>query len=158
MPVLPRRNRRRRVVLSENRKINCSIRCLDQSTVAEVRKVLSTAQVSAVPYVCKVSGQKEEVFLISDKLAETISGQITGLQDPLDALLATATLRTQLCECDLARLAQKPEADVLANLNRLEEAGVLTRRLIHGMSYFGIAAVQTRDEISAILGPYLKGF
>ena len=144
--------------MSEKRKINCSIRCLDQSIVAQVRTGLSTAPISAVPYVCKVSGQKEEVFLVSDELAETISGQVAGLQDPLDALLAAATLRTQLCECDLATLAQKPEADVLAHLDRLEAAGVLTRRLIHGMNYFGIVAGQTRDEISAILVPHLNDF
>ena len=144
--------------MSEKRKINCSIRCLDQSIVAQVRTGLSTAPISAVPYVCKVSGQKEEVFLVSDELAETISGQVAGLHGPLDALLAAATLRTQLCECDLATLAQKPEADVLAHLDRLEAAGVLTRRLIHGMNYFGIVAGQTRDEISAILVPHLNDF
>jgi len=151
-------NRKLQIVMSKNRKINCSIRCLDQSTVAEVRTGLSTAPVSAVPYVCKVSGQKEEVFLVSDELAETISGQITGLQDQLDALLVAATLRTQLCECDLATLAQKPEAEVLAHIDRLEESGVLAHRTIHGMNYFGVVAGPTRDEISAFLAPYLEDF
>lgn len=124
--------------------------------MTEVRSGLATAPISAVPYVCKVSGQKEEVFLLSDELAETIAGQVTGLQDSLDAILAVATLRTQLCECDLATLAQKPEKNVLAHLDRLEEAGVLTRRLIHGMNYFGIAVGRIRDEISATLVSYLK--
>jgi hypothetical protein len=142
--------------MSENRKINCSIRCLDQSIVVEVRTGLTKAPISSVPYVCKVSGQKEEVLLVSDELAETISDQVIGLLDSLDAILAVATLYTQLCECDLATLAQKPEADVLAHLDRLEEAGVLTRQLIDGMNYFGIATGRTRDEISTRLSPYLN--
>ncbi len=142
--------------MSENRKINCSIRCLDQSIVAEVRTGLATAPISSVPYICKVSGQKEEVLLVSDELAETISGQVIGLLDSLDALLAIATLHTQLCECDLATLAQRPETDVLAHLDRLEEAGVLTRQLIDGMNYFGLTIGRTREEISTRLSPYLN--
>ncbi len=117
---------------------------------------LATAPISAVPYVCKVSGQKEEVLLVSGELAETIASQVIGRQDSLDALLAVASLHTQLCECDLATLAQRSETDVLAHLDRLEETGVLTRRLINGMNYFGVAIGQTRDEIMASLAPYLN--
>ena len=131
----------------KNRKIDCSIRCLDAGTVAAARVGLSSAPVSNVPYVCKISGQREEVFLVSSELARTISDRVPALRDPLDAVLAAATLRARLCECDLAALVREPEAEVLARLEGLEQSGVLTRTLVHGMNYYGIAAGTMRDEI-----------
>lgn len=140
----------------KNRKIECSTRCLDAGTVKEVRSGLETAPVSSVPYACKVSGKEEEVFLVSPELARTIAGQVATLRDPLDAILAAATFRTQLCECDLATLAHEPEAAVLEHLDALERAGVLTRKPVHGMNYYGLATGETRDAISTLLEPHIE--
>ena len=140
----------------EYRKVCCNIRCLDQATVEAARAGLSAAPVSAVPYVCKISGQQEEVFLVSSEIAQTVSSRVAALRDPLDVLLVVATLRTQLCECDLATLAEHHESEVLTRLDRLESAGVLARSLIHGMNYYGAAAGQIREDVTAILGPYLE--
>lgn len=141
--------------MSEPRKISCSIRCLDGGVVARARERLADAPLAVVPYVCKVSGQREEIVLLAEATAAAIAARTAGLRDPLDALLAAAVLRTDLCECDLAALAGRSEADVLAHLDRLEAAGVMTRRVVDRMNYYGLGDGGIRDEMAASLAPHL---
>jgi len=141
--------------LSELRRVNCSIRCLDREVVDEARQRLATAPISTVPYRCKVSGKNEELLLVADNLAEKLAAQVSGFEDSLDAVLAVAALRTQLCECDLATLAQGLETETLAHLDRLEATGVLTRRVIDGMNYFGVTFGPVHDEIETRIAPHL---
>lgn len=142
--------------MSQNRRIRCGVRCLDQDVVFEARKSLARAPILTIPYICKISGQEEEVLLLSKELAGGVADQVANLRDWLDALFAAATLRTQLCECDLATLAQIPETEVLERIDRMEEAGVLTRQRIDAMNYYCVPPGPTREKISAGLEPYLN--
>ena len=141
--------------MSEFRQINCSIRCLDQETVAKVRRGLAGSALSTVPYVCKISGESEQVQLASRDLAQAVAERIDALQDRTDALLVIAVLHTDLCECDLATLAEEPEAVVLEHLARLKDAGVLALRRIHDMNYYGVGDGAVRDEIAAAVAAVL---
>lgn len=135
----------------EFRKVNCDIRCLDQGTVEKVRQGLAGSSLSTVPYVCRISGETEEVRLASGELAEAVAHGFEGLRDGLDALLVIAVLKTFLCECDLVTLSGESEAAVLARIDRLEDVGILQLRRIHGMSYYGVGDDALGEEISTAL-------
>jgi len=135
--------------VSEFRKVICSIRCLDHRTVEKVRGGLAGSALSKVPYVCSISGEAEEVQLASAALADAVAQRVEGLVDGADALLVIAVLKTFLCECDLATLAEESDAVVLAHIDRLEAAGILKRREIHGMNYFGVGGDAFGDAVSA---------
>lgn len=117
-------------------EISCSIRCLDPEAARRARERAETERVVRVPYVCKISGEREEIVLLGRAEARRVATAAEELEDALDARIVAAVAATELCECDVATLTGVDEGEVLERLARLEERGLLGARPIEGMRYF----------------------
>jgi len=129
--------------------ITCSIRCLEAETVRAAKGEMKGAAAGRVPFVCTLSGKKEEILLISDDAARRLATLIPALGGPLAQKIAAAILGAELCECDIATLTESDEGRVLDELERLEAIGVARSRKIEGMTYYALAAGETRDLLDA---------
>jgi len=127
------------------RTITCRIRCLEAETVRAAKGEMKGAAVGRVPFVCTLSGKKEEILLISDDAARRLATLIPSLGGPLAQKIAASILGAELCECDIATLTESDEGRVLDELERLESIGVARSRKIEGMTYYALAGGETRD-------------
>jgi len=139
----------------DDSRIRCTVRCLDADTVARARLGLQGKQAVKLPYVCKISGAREELTLVSSLVAEILVEDSRAIQDSIDAIMAVAVVGTSLCECDLATLTGCPDVEVVARLSRLVSAGLLRHQAIHGMNYYSLAdgadAEGFRQRVSRIV-------
>lgn len=133
-------------------RIACTIRCLRPEDVESARRALSGAPSARVPYVCRVSGRREAVRLVAPDRAAALAAGDPELPDPLAATLACALLETELCECDLATVAGRPEGEVLGALADLEARGVVAWRRVDSMRYFRLADPALAARLAAAAG------
>jgi hypothetical protein len=119
--------------------------------VAMARSGLENNDTVTLPYICKISGAQEELILISDSVAEELADLSDKLSDSVDAVLVASVARAELCICDLATLAGRPESEIQDRLERLMEHQLVSHRLINGMNYFhmvtGFEAEKLRKHI-----------
>ena len=119
------------------RKVNCAVRCLDESQVREAHEVLKQHPTAAIPYQCKVSGREETVRLLSDDAAQKIAGRLEDFDSVLPVKIMVALSSAELCECDVVTLmAPDSEDEVLGMLARLHQSGLLNKRVIADDAYF----------------------
>ena len=134
------------------RKISCSIRCLDKDTAETARTEMGEKAQTIVPYTCKISGQREEIVLISDAAAVDLEKKIDQVFSPLEAKIGAALSSAELCECDIAALIGVEETRVTASLDRMEQAELVQRRELHGMNYFTLADGTLKNALAGRLG------
>ena len=56
-----------------SKKISCEVRCLEPGTVRTAKEEMKGAAIGKVPFVCKMSGMKEDVLLLSDGSAQRLA-------------------------------------------------------------------------------------
>ena len=132
-------------------KIACTIRCMDPSSVKNAMQTLDAGGIVRVPYTCQLSGNKEEILLLGDTLANAISEVVIEAEDAGDAKILAGLFSAELCECDVATLTMMPESEVVSRLQALEKNGVLSRRKIDGMNYYRLESGDVRRYIEAVL-------
>lgn len=118
------------------RKVTCSVRCLSAEDVARAREELGDGPAVLLPYTCKVTGETEEILLLSEKTAEDLAETMGYFDLPETVAIFAAVSTTELCECDIATLIGGDEGDVLAEIERMAAGGFLVSREIGGMAYF----------------------
>ena len=131
-----------------SRKISCEVRCLEPGTVRTAKKEMKGAVIGKVPFVCKVSGKKEDILLLSDKSAQRLASLPDTIGGPLTQKIIYAILGAELCECDIATLAEGEEAQVLDELERLRSAGIVKCREIEEMKYYALGSADVEDLLS----------
>jgi len=132
-------------------KIACRIRCMDPSIVKNAMQTLDAGGIARVPYTCQLSGNKEEILLLGDKLATRISEVVAEAVNASDAKILAGLFSAELCECDVATLTMLPENEVVRRLQALEKTGVLSRRKVGGMNYYRLESGNVRRNIEAVL-------
>lgn len=134
--------------------IACTIRCLEKSDVARAKQAATGKPFAMVSFVCRLSGQQEQVVLLSEASATALAQSMTPLSEPDSLRLLCALASAELCECDIATLVERDESDVVADLERLRAAGLLSERYVEGMRYYALADVAMRyllrDKIAAL--------
>ncbi|MEA5376654.1 MULTISPECIES: helix-turn-helix domain-containing protein [Vibrio harveyi group] len=130
------------------KKIRCEIRCLEPATVRAAKRAMMGAVISKVPFVCKVSGQKEENLLLSDDRAQYLAALPDALGGPLTQKILYAILGAELCECDIVTLTDDDEGRVLNELERLRINGIVTCRAIEGMTYYSLGNANVKDRLT----------
>lgn len=125
--------------LMTDRKIRCDVRCLEADDVREAKRRDTDAPFAKVPYVCRLSGDSKDLMLLTDAVAEHLATTFAPLSDPIALKILYALGPTELCECDLATLAECSDVDILERLEKLVRFGFLSRRQIHGMTYYALA-------------------
>lgn len=137
--------------------ITCRIRCLEPETVRAAKGEMEGAAVGNVPFVCTLSGKKEEILLVSDDAAKRLSDLLPSIGGPLVQKIAAAILGAELCECDIATLTEADEGRVLDALERLRAAGAAKSREIEGMTYYSLADGEMRDLLNARISELAAG-
>ncbi len=135
----------------QTRHTTCSIRCLKGEDVRKAREGLKGNPFTKVPYFCKLSGNAEEVLLLSDQRIEELSAIFSPLGDPLALKILYALISCELCECDIATLVEQDERGVLNRLDKLHSLGLLQRRKIQGMNYYSVAIEDLRGFLARSL-------
>lgn len=130
------------------KQITCKIRCLQAETVRAAKDEMTGAPVGKVPFVCSLSGKKEDILLITDDTAKELATLIPSLGGPLAQKIAAAILGAELCECDIATLTESDEGQVLDELERLRSLGIARSRDIQGMTYYSLASGETRELLN----------
>ena len=139
-----------------SRKISCEVRCLEPDTVRAARDALEGASVGTVPFVCKVSGKREQILLLGCDAAERLAKSNPSIGGALSQKIAAALLNAELCECDIATVTESEESRVLDELDRLRCAGVVQVRDIQSMKYYSLASSEAREQLKqrmSELGP-----
>ena len=124
--------------------------------VEEVRSNLRSRLSATVPYVCQISGKREELVVISEENAIAVADLAPEFSDSTDAMLAVSVLKTDLCICDLAILVGGKEDDVRQRLDRLVGKGVLNHRLIDEMNYFSFNGAFANGRLVEKIARLLK--
>lgn len=122
-----------------DRKISCDVRCLDADSVRDAKRRSHDAPFATVPYVCRFSGHPQDLMLLRDAVAENLTTALAPLSDPVALKILFALGPTELCECDLATLVERSDAEVVERLDRLVRFGFLTRRRLHDMDTYALA-------------------
>lgn len=133
------------------RKISCAVRCLEPETVRAAKKEMEGAATGKVPFVCKVSGKKEDILLISDESARRLASLPDPIGGPLTQKIVYAISGAALCECDIATLTERGEDEVLDELARLQSAGIVKCRKIEGMNYYELGSADVADALTGRL-------
>jgi len=129
----------------KTRRISCPIRCLKEEDVRRAREGLAGNAFSKVPYLCRLSGKREEVLLIAQQRIEELSVTFSPLGDPLSLKILYALISCELCECDIATLVEQDEEEVVNRLDNLHSLGLLQSRKIQDMNYYSVAIEDLRD-------------
>lgn len=124
---------------------------MDPSIVKNAMQTLDAGGIARVPYTCQLSGNKEEILLLGDKLATRISEVVAEAVNASDAKILAGLFSAELCECDVATLTMLPENEVVRRLQALEKTGVLSRRKVGGMNYYRLESGNVRRNIEAVL-------
>ncbi len=132
----------------ECRRISCEVRCLERSTVEAAKKEMKGAAVGSVPFMCKLSGKREDILLLSDESARHLASMPNAIGGALTQKVLYAILGAELCECDIATLTESDEGRVLDELERLRSAGFVKRRKIDGMNYFALANLDLENKLA----------
>ena len=130
-----------------SKKITCEIRCLETETVRAAKEEMKGAPVGKVPFLCKLSGKKEDILLISDDSAKRLAALMPSIGGALAQKIAAALCGAELCECDIATLTESNEGRVLDELERLRSIDVVQLREIDGMNYFSLKNTETREML-----------
>lgn len=125
--------------------IACTVRCLEQADVARAMENAKDKPFAMVSFICRLSGQQEQVVLLSEASATALAQSLAPLGDP-----------ESLCERDIATLVERDESDVVADLEQLRAVGLLSERQLEGMKYYSLADAAMRyllrDKIAALAG------
>lgn len=127
------------------KKITCEIRCLETETVHAAKEQMKGAPVGKVPFLCKLSGKREDILLISDETAKHLEVLIPSVGGPLAQKIAAAICGAELCECDIATLTESDEGQVLDELERLRSIDVIQIREIEGMKYYSLVNSKAQE-------------
>lgn len=122
-----------------HRTITCDVRCLSADDVQRAKVLTKGAPFARVPYQCSVSGQSQELMLLTDVVAENLAMALTPLSDPITLKILYALGSIELCECDLATLTECNDTDILERLEKLVRFGFLKRRQLDGMTNYALA-------------------
>ena len=129
------------------KKITCAIRCMDTETVRAAKEEMKGAPVGTAPFLCKLSGKKEDIVLISDETARHLEALIPSIGGPLAQKIAAALCGAELCECDIATLTESDEGQVLDELERLRSDKVVQVREIQGMKYYSLVNTEAQGKL-----------
>lgn len=135
----------------ECRKVSCEVRCLEQETVRTAKEEMKGAAIGKVPFVCKLSGQKEDILLLSDESAQRLASMPDAIGGALTQKIICAIFGAELCECDIATLTEGEEGQVMDELERLRSAGIVKCREIEGMKYYALASPDVEDMLATRL-------
>ena len=130
------------------KKITCEIRCLETETVRAAKEEMKGAPVGKVPFLCKLSGKREDILLISDDTAKRLEALIPSIGGLLAQKIAAAICGAELCECDIATLTERDEGQVLDELERLRANKVVQFREIAGMKYYSLVNTKARELLN----------
>lgn len=137
-------------------KISCTVRCLEPETIHAAKGEMKGAATARVSFVCKESGKKEDILLLSDESARRLASLPDPIGGPLTQKIVYSISNAALCECDIATLTERGEEEVLDELARLRSAGIVKCRKIGGMNYYTIAggnvAGALEERLSALQG------
>lgn len=128
-------------------KISCDIRCMDPATVEAASRRLDPAGVERVAFTCKLSGVKESVLLIGDKLAAEIMKFLPTVESVTGLKILAGLYSAELCECDVATLTGLAEHEVVTRLQKFETLGMVAHRKIQGMDYYRLTSEIARQSI-----------
>jgi len=131
-----------------SKKISCEVRCLEPGTVRAAKNEMKGAVIGKVPFVCKVSGNKEDILLLSDESAQRLASLPDTIGGLLTQRIVYAILGTELCECDIATLTEGDERQVLDELERLQSTGIVKCREIEGMKYYALGGADVEDMLA----------
>ncbi|MEY8828800.1 winged helix-turn-helix domain-containing protein [Sedimentitalea sp. XS_ASV28] len=129
-----------------DRKIDCGTRCLKAGNVREAKLRAGDAPFATVPYVCRLSGETQDLMLLSDATSRKLATTLEPLSDPVTLKILYALGSNELCECDLATLTECSDAEVLNRLEKLVRFGFLKRRQLHDMTYYALAEKGIESE------------
>ena len=129
-----------------DRKIDCDVRCLEADNVRKAKRRAKDAPFAKVPYICRLSGNPQDLMLLTDAVAENLATALAPLSDPIALKILYALSPTELCECDLATLVECSDADVVERLEKLVRFGFLKRHRLHGMTYYALAEKGVESE------------
>ncbi len=134
--------------------IACTMPCLETSDVAQAKQAATGKPFAMVSFVCRLSGQQEQVVLLSEAGATALAQSMGSLTDPASLRILCALASAELCECDIATLVERNQSDVFADLERLRAIGLLSVRDVEGMKYYALADTAMRyllrDKIAAL--------
>lgn len=136
--------------------IACTVRCLEQADVARAMENAKDKPFAMVSFICRLSGQQEQVVLLSEASATALAQSLAPLGDPESLRILCALTSAELCERDIATLVERDESDVVADLEQLRAVGLLSERQLEGMKYYSLADAAMRyllrDKIAALAG------
>ncbi len=134
--------------------IACTMPCLETSDVAQAKQAATGKPFAMVSFVCRLSGQQEQVVLLSQESATDLAESMSPLSDPDSLRILCALASAELCQCDIATLVEREICYVVADLERLRAAGLLSVRDVEGMKYYALADAAMRyllrDKIAAL--------
>lgn len=134
-----------------SRKIRCGVRCLEPETVRAAKREMGGAATGKVPFVCKMSGEKEDILLLSEESARRLASLPNPIGGPLTQKIVYAISGAALCECDIATLTERGEDEVLDELARLQCAGIVKCREIEGMNYYKLSSADVANALAGRL-------
>ena len=109
---------------------------LSAEEIARVRAELGDGPAVLLPFQSLCSGETEEVLVISEKTAEDLAGSLGYFGLPETAVFFAAASTAELTEGDFAALVGGDPADVRAEIERMEQGGLLVSREVGGITCF----------------------
>ncbi len=124
--------------------------CMDNHTAVAARAALADRDAVRVPYVCSISGNAEEILIISPHMAKRVVVASGGMIDVTEARALAPLTLTPLCVGDVAELNRMPGQKAAHILNDLIKRDIVTSLEILGLNYFKLKSGIIKTELQNI--------
>jgi hypothetical protein len=111
-------------------------RSLTADDVAEARKGLSESDAVLLTFESGAFERAQETILLSDAAADALAATLGRFGGTTTVKIFAAVCPTDLCLGDIATLVGEDEAEVAAEVERLEGGGFVFRRPVDGIDYY----------------------
>jgi hypothetical protein len=109
---------------------------LSAEEIAQVRAELGDGPAVLLAFHNRLTGEADEVLVISERTAEDLAGSLGYFGLPETVVFFAAAATAELTEGDFAALVGGDPADVRAEIERMEQGGMLVRREVDGVACY----------------------